>query len=222
MANNFAMHLHYLNEKPSLLTHFLNELRDIEIQKEKGRFRKNLEKIGSLMAYEMSKHLDYKPIAVTTPLGQKASHDLLDNVVVLSILRAGLALHQGFIAFLNTSDHGFISAYREHSDEFHFEIKVEYVAVPDLKDKILWIVDPMLATGKSIVEVIKHLQALHQPKEIHLAVVVAAPEGIAYLQKQLPEHVHLWMADVDNCLNEHQYIVPGLGDAGDLAYGVKL
>ena len=215
------MHLHYLNQQPSLLSMYLNELRDINSQQNRLLFRDNLKKIGAIMAYEMSKTLRFHPISIKTPLGVKSSVELEDNLAVLSILRAGLALHQGFIDTLPLAAHGFVSAYRKHLSEFEFEIKVEYKAMPNLSDRVVWLVDPMLATGKSLVAVLDYILR-QNPKTVHLAVVVAAPEGIAYLKENLPKEVHLWIADQDDYLNEHQYIVPGLGDAGDLAYGEKI
>ncbi len=215
------MHLHHLNQKNSLLSLYLNEIRNIHTQKINHHFRENLKKIGALMAFEMSKHLSYKPQDITTPLGIKPSVTTQDPLVVLSILRAGLALHQGFIDSVPYCEHGFISAYRHYTSEFDFSIKVEYKAMPNLQDKVVWLVDPMLASGQSLWAVLKDILA-QNPKAIHIAVVVAAPEGIAFLKDKLPPTVHLWMADQDDYLNEHQYIIPGLGDAGDLAYGNKV
>lgn len=215
------MILHYLNQKNSILKLFLNELRDINIQKNSSQFRDNLKRIGAVMAYEMSQTLSYQTHEVNTPLGTKSSIKPKDDLVVLSILRAGLALHQGFIDFVPNAQHGFFSAYRHHTTDTDFDIRVEYKAMPSLEGKIVWLVDPMLATGQSLVAVLNHI-LLQKPKAIHLAVVVAAPEGIEFLQNQLSASVHLWIADEDDCLNDHQYIVPGLGDAGDLAYGEKI
>lgn len=217
------MHIHYISEENSILNHFLTQLRDVTIQKDSMRFRKNIERIGEIMAYELSKTLEYKDIKVQTPLGIKETTTVADNVVLCSILRAGLALHQGFMNFYDDAENGFVSAYRHHyNNDDDFEILVEYQAAPSFQDKNLILIDPMLATGQSIVAVFNKLIVEETPKEIHIAVVIAAPEGIAYLEENLPENCHLWVAACDEKLNEKNYIVPGLGDAGDLAYGSKL
>lgn len=217
------MHIHYISEQNSILNHFLAQIRDISIQKDSMRFRKNIERIGEIMAYELSKTLDYKPVAVQTPLGLKQTTTLADHVVLCSILRAGLALHQGFMNFFDEAENGFVSAYRHHYNQDNaFEILVEYQAAPSFQDKNLILIDPMLATGQSIVAVLNQLHLEQKPKEIHIAVVIAAPEGIAYLEAHLPKECHLWVAALDERLNEKNYIIPGLGDAGDLAYGSKL
>lgn len=217
------MHIHYISEENSILNHFLTQLRDIHIQKDSMRFRKNIERIGEIMAYELSKTLEYKDIKVQTPLGIKETTTVADNVVLCSILRAGLALHQGFMNFYDDAENGFVSAYRHHyNNDDEFEILVEYQAAPSFQGKNLILIDPMLATGQSIVAVFNKLIVEETPKEIHIAVVIAAPEGIAYLEENLPKNCHLWVAACDEKLNEKNYIVPGLGDAGDLAYGSKL
>ncbi len=217
------MHIHYISEQNSILNHFLAQIRDVEIQKDSMRFRKNIERIGEIMAYELSKTLDYKTINVTTPLGTKQTTAIKDGVVLCSILRAGLALHTGFMDVFDDAENGFVSAYRHHpNNDDHFEILVEYRAAPSFNKKTLILIDPMLATGQSLVAVFNKLMDTETPKEIHIAVVIAAPEGVAYLEKNLPDNCHLWIAALDERLNEKQYIVPGLGDAGDLAYGSKL
>lgn len=213
------MHIHYISEQNSILNHFLAQLRDVNIQKDSMRFRKNMERIGEIMAYELSKTLPYKEVAVQTPLGIKNTTVIEDNVVLCSILRAGLALHTGFMNFFDDAENGFVSASRIHGSP---EIKVEYQAAPSFKDKHLLFLDPMLATGHSMVAVFNKLLQEETPKEIHMCVVIAAPEGIAYLQQHLPEYVHLWVATLDEGLDENKYIVPGIGDAGDLAFGEKL
>ncbi len=217
------MLIHTISENNSVLNHFLAQIRDISIQKDSMRFRKNIERIGEIMAYELSKTLEYKNIEVETPLGIKHTTTIADNVVLCSILRAGLALHTGFMNIFDNAENGFVSAYRHHpnNDDF-FEILVEYQAAPSFKNKNLILIDPMLATGQSIVAVLHKLHLEQKPKEIHIAVVIAAPEGIAFLEKNLPDTCHLWVAAIDDRLNEKNYIIPGLGDAGDLAYGSKL
>jgi len=217
------MQLHYLSTKNSLLNTFVAQLRDVAVQHDSMRFRKNIERIGQIMAYEISQQLDYTPVEITTPLGTKTTNIIKDKLVICSILRAGLALHEGFLSYFDAAENGFISAYRHHPDnDDSFEIRVEYKAVPSLQDKIVIVADPMLATGLSIEAVLHKLLEAETPKQVHIAVVIAAPEGVAYLEEKLPDNYHLWIADIDSHLNEKQYIVPGLGDAGDLAYGPKL
>lgn len=213
------MHIHYISEQNSILNHFLAQLRDVNIQKDSMRFRKNMERIGEIMAYELSKTLPYKEVAVQTPLGIKNTTVIEDNLVLCSILRAGLALHTGFMNFYDDAENGFVSASRIHGST---EIKVEYQAAPSFEGKHLLLLDPMLATGHSMVAVFNKLLQEETPKEIHICVVISAPEGIAYLQENLPEYVHLWVATLDDSLNEQRYIIPGIGDAGDLAFGEKL
>jgi uracil phosphoribosyltransferase len=217
------MHIHYISEQNSILNHFLAQIRDVNIQNDSMRFRKNIERIGEIIAYELSKTLDYKNIDVQTPLGIKHTTTIAEPVVLCSILRAGLALHQGFMSFFDNAENGFVSAYRHHYDnDDKFEILVEYQAAPSFEGKNLILIDPMLATGQSLVAVLHKLHLEQKPKEIHIAVVIATPEGIEYLEKNVPSNCHLWVAALDEKLNEHNYIVPGLGDAGDLAYGIKL
>ncbi|MBY8963316.1 uracil phosphoribosyltransferase [Flavobacterium sp. D11R37] len=217
------MQVHYISQQNSILNHFVGQLRDVQVQKDSMRFRKNIERIGEIMAYELSKTLEYKDVEITTPLGIKNTTALKDGVVLCSILRAGLALHTGFMNFFDDAENGFVSAYRHHpNNDDDFEILVEYRAAPSFENKNLILVDPMLATGQSLVAVFNQLTEKETPKEIHIAVVIAAPEGVAWLEEHLPDSCHLWIAALDDCLNEKKYIVPGLGDAGDLAYGSKL
>lgn len=217
------MKIHHLSEKNSILNHFLGEIRDVNVHKDSMRFRRNIERIGEIMAYELSKELDYKAIEIQTPLGIKKTTQIDDSIILCSILRAGLAMHIGFLNYFDKAENGFISAYRHHpNNDDYFEIKVEYQALADINDKCLLVIDPMLASGQSIVAVYKRLIERGTPKDIHIAVTIAAPEGIAYLEQHLPDNCHLWIATLDQKLNEHNYIVPGLGDAGDLAYGNKL
>ncbi|WP_297332781.1 uracil phosphoribosyltransferase [Flavobacterium sp.] len=217
------MQVHYISQQNSILNHFVGQLRDVQVQKDSMRFRKNIERIGEIMAYELSKTLEYKDVEITTPLGTKKTTALKDGVVLCSVLRAGLALHTGFMNFFDDAENGFVSAYRHHpNNDDYFEILVEYRAAPSFENKNLILVDPMLATGQSLVAVFNQLMEKETPKEIHIAVVIAAPEGVAWLEEHLPDSCHLWIAALDDCLNEKKYIVPGLGDAGDLAYGSKL
>ncbi|WP_116790176.1 uracil phosphoribosyltransferase [Flavobacterium psychrotrophum] len=214
---------HTLSENNSILNHFMAQLRDVSLQKDSMRFRRNIHRIGEAMAYEISKTLDYVPFDINTPLGIKQSHKIKDGIVVCNILRAGLALHEGLISFFDDAENGFISAYRHHPfNDDRFEIVTEYKAAPSLSGKTVIIADPMLATGQSLVASCQKLLENETPIAVHIAVVIAAPEGIAYLEEYLPNNYHLWICDVDSHLNDKKYIVPGLGDAGDLAYGVKL
>ncbi len=217
------MQIHNLSENNSVLNHFLGQIRNIDVHRDSMRFRRNIERIGEIMAYELSKELDYKNVAIQTPLGIKKTTAINDQLVLCSILRAGLTLHQGFLNYFDDAENGFISAFRHHpNNDDYFEIKVEYQAVADINNKNLLLLDPMLATGQSIVAVFNQLMERGSPKEIHIAVVIATPEGIAHLQEHLPENCHLWIATLDDGLDAKNYIVPGLGDAGDLAYGIKL
>lgn len=217
------MQIHYLSEGNSVLNHFLGQIRNVNVHNDSMRFRRNIERIGEIMAYELSKKLHYKSVEIHTPLGSKKTTEIEDQLVLCSILRAGLPLHMGFLNYFDNAENGFVSAFRHHPNNDHyFEILVQYQAIADINNKNLVIVDPMLATGQSIVAVYNKLMERGTPKEIHIAVVIAAPEGINYLEKHLPKNCHLWVATLDEKLNEHRYIVPGLGDAGDLAYGEKL
>jgi uracil phosphoribosyltransferase len=217
------MQIHYLSEENSVLNHFLGQIRNVTVQHDSMRFRRNIERIGEIMAYELSKNLEYNNIEIQTPLGIKKTTEIADQLVLCSVLRAGLPLHLGFLNYFDQAENGFVSAYRHHpNNDEAFDILVQYQAITDLNGKNLILVDPMLATGQSLVAVFNKLMENSTPKEIHIAVVIAAPEGIAYLQEQLPDTCHLWVASLDEKLNEKSYIVPGLGDAGDLAYGIKL
>jgi len=217
------MHIHIISEQESLLNHFLAEIRDVTIQKDRMRFRRNIERIGEIMSYEISKKLAYEAVDVQTPLGIKKTTLIKNKIVLCSILRAGLTLHQGFLNYFDTAENGYISAYRHHpTNNDDFEIVVQYQAAPSLENKTILLIDPMLATGQSIEAVLKKLLFNQTPYEIHIAVAIATPEGIEYLEKHLPANYHLWIGALDDGLNEHKYIIPGLGDAGDLAFGEKL
>lgn len=213
------MQIHYLTSENSLLNTFMAQLRDKDIQKDAMRFRKNLERIGSIMAYEVSKTLAYQTSNITTPLGEKRVSLIKEEIVLCSILRAGLALHTGFMNFFDDAANGFISASRTHGSN---NILVEYQAMPSINGKCVLLLDPMLATGHSLVAVYNKLVVQGLPKEVHICVVIAAPEGIEYAQKHLPSTCHFWIVDLDEKLNDNNYIVPGLGDAGDLTFGEKL
>jgi uracil phosphoribosyltransferase len=215
--------IHYLSESNSILKHFLGQIRDVNVQKDSMRFRRNIERIGEIMAYEMSKDFNYEPISIETPLGFKNTSEIADKLVLCSILRAGLPLHLGFLNYFDDAENGFVSAFRHHPNhDSNFHIVVEYQAIPEITGKNLLLIDPMLATGQSMVAVFNRLAERGTPKEIHIAVVIAAPEGVEFLEKNLPDNCHLWIAALDEKLNDQNYIVPGIGDAGDLAYGNKL
>ncbi|OUL61242.1 uracil phosphoribosyltransferase [Flavobacterium sp. AJR] len=217
------MQIHYLSENNSVLNHFLGQIRNIKVQNDSMRFRRNIERIGEIMAYEISKDLSYKNVEIETPLGIKSTTEIDDKLILCSILRAGLPLHIGFLNYFDEAENGFVSACRHHpNNDAEFVILVEYQALSSINNKTVLLIDPMLATGQSIVAVYEKLIQNGAPKEMHLAVVIAAPEGVAYLEKHLPDSCHLWIAALDSNLNEKNYIVPGLGDAGDLAYGNKL
>lgn len=217
------MQIHILSENNSVLNHFLGQIRNVNVHNDSMRFRKNIERIGEIMAYELSKELHYKNIEIQSPLGIKKTTEIEDQLVLCSILRAGLPLHLGFLNYFDNAENGFISAYRHHpNNDDYFEIVVQYQAIADINDKIVILIDPMLATGQSIAAAFNKLMERGTPAAIHIAVVIAAPEGIAYLKNHLPDTCHLWIAALDEKLNEHSYIVPGLGDAGDLAFGEKL
>lgn len=217
------MKIHYISENNSVLNHFLGQIRNVNVQNDSMRFRRNIERIGEIMAYELSKILPYKELEIQTPLGIKKTTEIDTDLVLCPILRAGLPLHNGFLNYFDHAENSFVSACRYHpngGDEF--EILVEYQAISNLNNKTVLLLDPMLATGQSIVAVHKKLIENAAPAEFHIVVVIAAPEGIAHLEENLPENCHLWVASLDEKLNEKNYIVPGLGDAGDLAYGSKL
>jgi uracil phosphoribosyltransferase len=215
------MQINLLSNQNSLLHQFVAELRDIEVQKDRMRFRKNIKRIGQLMAYEVSKVLSWKEHTIQTPLGTHPSKLLAEQPVLATILRAGLSMHQGVLDCFDKADCAFISAYRKHHDNHSFDIVVEYLACPEIQDRIVLLIDPMLATGQSIDLTYQALLKRGTPKQLHILSLIASKEGVAYLQEKLPQAT-LWIADMDNSLNEDGYIVPGLGDAGDLSYGEKL
>ena len=216
------MQIHHLLERRSIAEKFIAELRDINVQKDMMRFRRNVERIGEILAYELSKTINYKKGTVNTPMGKAEIFFPDEDIVICSILRAGLPLHTGILNYFDTAENTFISAYRHHISDNEFEIKVEYLASPSLEGKILILADPMLATGGSFATVFEALQPMGTPKEVHLVSVIVAKPGIEFVSKKFPERAHLWIAAIDDELNERGYIVPGLGDAGDLSFGTKL
>ncbi len=216
------MIVHNLDKTNSILNQFVSEIRDITVQKDSMRFRRNIERIGEILSYELSKKLNFQDLQVQTPLGVKKVPLISDQLVLCSVLRAGLPLHLGILNYFDQIENAFISAYRHHSSPEIFEIKVEYLASPSLDEKILILADPMLATGSSLAAVYKTLKKMGEISQVHLVSVIAAKEGIDYVSKHFPENTHLWVATIDDKLNSKGYIVPGLGDAGDLAFGNKL
>ena len=211
-----------LSKHNSLLNHWVAELRDVQVQNDRMRFRRNIERIGEVAAYELSKTLRFKTVDVTTPLGI-ASTSLLEAQPVLgTILRAGLPLHQGMLNYFDKADNAFISAYRKHHSDGSFEISLEYISCPDLNNRVLILCDPMLATGASIVETIQAIQKTYTPSQIHIVVTIASQKGIEHVEKELGADISIWCAAIDPILNDKSYIVPGLGDAGDLAFGSKM
>ncbi|WP_452225494.1 uracil phosphoribosyltransferase [Lacinutrix chionoecetis] len=217
------MHIHNLTQNNSILNTFISELRDVNIQKDRMRFRRNIERIGEVLAFEMSKSFSFKSQKVNTPLAEAEVQIHTNTIVLCSILRAGVPLHNGLLNYFDDADNAFISAYRHHlKNPETFEIVVEYLACPNLEGKTLILADPMVATGQSLVATYEALKPFGTPKEIHLAAVIGAEEGINFAAKHFPENTHLWIATVDKKLNNKGYIVPGLGDAGDLAFGEKL
>lgn len=216
------MIIHNLSESPSILNTFIAEIRDENIQKDRMRFRKNIERIGEILGYEMSKSLSFSSKVIETPFGTKSVQLAQEKLVICSILRAGLPLHNGLLNYFDNAKNAFISAYRKPINETNFEIEVEYLASPSFNNKTLILADPMLATGKSLVATYKALLKNGIPKSIHIMVVIGSTQGIDYIQKHFPTNTHLWIATVDNKLNDKGYIIPGLGDAGDLSYGNKL
>ena len=212
-----------LNKTNSIANHFLAEIRDKNIQRDSMRFRKNLERLGSLLAYELSKSLNYQSETISTPLRDSNINLLSSQPLLIPIMRAGIPFYQGVLNYFDHADSGFIGAYRGKSDSDHdFEIQLDYVATPSLEGRRLILIDPMLATGKSIIKTLRALQTNGEPAHVDIMCAIAAPEGIAYLQQHIDQKFDLWVAAVDDQLNDKAYIVPGLGDAGDLAFGQKL
>lgn len=215
------MHINDLSRNNSIVGQFIHELRDRDIQSDRMRFRRNMERLGEVFAYEISKKMPYKTVEVTTPLGISEVTIPSIQPVVATILRAGLPLHNGVLNYFDQADNAFISAYRKHHKDGSFDIKLEYVACPDLDDRILIISDPMLATGRSMVLSYRSLLQRGKPSKVHIISALASTEGIDHLKKHLPSDIEFWVGAIDDELTAQAYIVPGLGDAGDLAFGSK-
>ena len=212
-----------LSENNSILNHYLKEIRSVEIQGDSMRFRRNIERIGEIMAYEISKTLKYQTEEVKTPLGIAPTNVIDDRIVISTILRAGLPFHAGFLNYFDRAENAFVSAYRKYKDALKFNIFIEYIASPDLNGKTLILTDPMLATGGSMELAYGALLTKGNPAKVHVATVIASQSAIDYIKEHFPEEkTTIWAAAIDPELDTHSYIIPGLGDAGDLAFGEKV
>jgi uracil phosphoribosyltransferase len=214
--------LNILSERHSIVHQYLAEIRDVNVQNDRLRFRRNLERIGEIAAYEISRGLDYTDREIVTPLGIAGGKALHAQPVVATILRAGLALHAGILHIFDHADCAFVSAYRRHRKDGSFDIHLEYVSAPALDGKVVILSDPMLATGQSVVESVRALFEKGRPRHLHIVTAIASVQGVEYVKSHLPDGVTLWAGAVDEELTAQAYIVPGLGDAGDLAFGNKL
>ena len=210
-----------LSEKHSLLSNWVGELRDVTVQTDRMRFRRNLERIGEVAAYEISRYLAWEEKEIQTPLGSSMVKMLKEQPVLATILRAGLPLHQGLLNYFDKADNAFISAYRKHNRDGSFEISLDYISCPELENRVIIISDPMLATGASLVKTIQYLREEGHPSEIHIVAAIACTVGIEYVRRSEPQ-VKVWCGAIDEELTAKGYIVPGLGDAGDLAFGTKV
>ena len=212
-----------LGKQNSIFNHFIREIRDVNIQKDAMRFRRNIERIGEIFAYEISKKMTYENNDITTPLGISSESLMIEKPVLATILRAGLPLHQGLLNYFDSSENCFISAFRKHKRGGDFEIKIEYMSSPDLEGKTVILCDPMLASGSSMVLAMEAVLSKGKPKHIHVVVTIASSEGIQYFKENLPFiNCTLWLGAEDKEMTAQSYIVPGLGDAGDLAFGEKI
>jgi len=209
-----------LSQQHSLISNWISELRDVSIQQDRHRFRTNLERIAEVAGYEISKVLPFKEVETETPMGIASSKVLMEQPVLATILRAGLPMHNGLLNYFDKADNAFIAAYRKHEKDGSFEISLGYISCPELEGRIIIISDPMLATGASLVKTIRLLKEEGKPKEIHIVTAIACTVGIEYVKREEPS-VTIWCGDIDDELTAKSYIVPGLGDAGDLAFGVK-
>lgn len=210
-----------LGSHNSIFNLFIAEIRDEKIQKDSMRFRRNCERLGEIFAYEISKKLAYEEQEVTTPLGVSNINLIKEQPVLSTILRAGLPVHQGLLNYFDKSDNAFVSAYRKHHKDGSFDIELEYLASPDLTDRTIILSDPMLASGASIVVTYKALLQKGTPKKLHIVILIASTLGLDYVKRHLPENTTIWVGAIDEELTAQSYIVPGLGDAGDLAFGSK-
>jgi uracil phosphoribosyltransferase len=210
-----------LSTEHSLVSNWISELRSTEVQNDRMRFRRNLERVGEAIAYEISKTLPWEEKEIQTPLGIHSSKLLVEQPVLATILRAGLPMHQGLLNYFDKADNAFISAYRQHSRDGTFQISLEYLSCPSVEDRILIVCDPMVATGASLVATLHSLKTAGTPSQVHIVSAIAATVGIEYVLREFGEKLYIWCGDIDDELTAKGYIVPGLGDAGDLAYGPK-
>ena len=209
-------------DQPSLVSQYMSELRDINVQNDMLRFRRNLERIGEIMAFEISKRMRYKTVDVTTPLAVAPCQILDEQVVLATIFRAGIPFHKGFLDYFDHAQNAFVSAYRKYREKENFDVFIEYIASPKLDGKTLIIADPMLATGASMELSYRALLTKGEPAHVHVASIIASKKAVDYVRETFPDDkTTLWVGAIDDVINEHSYIVPGLGDAGDLAYGIK-
>ena len=216
------MKIKNLGKNNTIFNHFISEIRDVNIQLDSMRFRRNIERIGEIFAYEISKEINYTNVNITTPLGVSNESLMLDTPVLATILRAGIPLHQGLLNYFDKSDSAFISAYRKHTSDDNFEIKIEYMSSPDLNNKIVILCDPMIASGSSMVMAMQAILSKANPSYIHVVGIIASSEGLKYLKENAPvKNYTIWIGAEDSEMNAKSYIIPGLGDAGDLAYGEK-
>lgn len=215
------MQVYNFSQNHSIYNKFLSELRDTEIQKDSMRFRRNLERLGEITAYELSKDLAYRESAIKTPLGVAPMNIHNEPIVLATILRAGLPLHQGLLNYFDGAENCFISAYRKHTSNEDFEVEIEYMSSPDLNGKTILLNDPMLASGRSMVLAYKALLQRGNPSKIHVVSVIASQEGVDFVKDNLPNSTKIWVGGIDPEMTKESYIVPGLGDAGDLAFGSK-
>lgn len=213
--------VHELSKQHTVFNQFIKEIRDAHIQQDRMRFRRNLERAGEIMAYEISKTFDYDTEEITTSLGVAELDVPVTKPLICSIMRAGLPMHQGFLNYFDASDSAFIAAYRRHHKGGNFEIDIDYMSSPQLDDRVVILVDPMLATGASIEMVYKTLITKGMPRKLHIASLIASDAGVTHVRSKLPADITLWVGAIDKELTAQSYIVPGLGDAGDLAYGGK-
>jgi len=210
-----------LSDQHSLVSNWVSELRNVDIQGDRMRFRRNLERIGEIAAYEISKVLAFEEKEIQTPMGTSVSKVLQQQPVLATILRAGLPMHQGLLNYFDKADNAFISAYRKHNKDGSFEISLDYISCPELENRVVIVSDPMLATGSSLVKTIHFLREEGHPREIHIVAAIACTVGVEYVKREEPG-VTIWCGDIDDELTAKGYIVPGLGDAGDLAFGIKV
>ncbi|MEO6537216.1 MAG: uracil phosphoribosyltransferase [Ferruginibacter sp.] len=213
--------VHNLSKQHSLISNWVSELRNVDIQLDRMRFRRNLERIAEVMGYEISKHLETEEQEITTPMGTATCRMLKEQPVLATILRAGLAMHNGLLNFYDRADNAFLSAYRKHKPDGSFEIRLEYMSCPEIDGRVVIISDPMLATGSSLVKAIQYLKEEGEIKELHIVCAIACSVGIEFVLRAEPRAI-IWCGDIDEELTAKGYIVPGLGDAGDLAYGAKM